>query len=73
LIDRARELYGLPVDIYTPDERLLQGFVREHGVNAFYRSVDLRKACCGVRKTEPLARALSRRAPGSPGCAARNR
>jgi len=58
LIDRARELYGLPVDIYTPDERLLQTFVREHGVNAFYRSVDLRKACCGVRKTEPLARAL---------------
>jgi len=58
LIDRVRELYGLPVDIYTPDERLLQGFVREHGVNAFYRSVELRKACCGVRKTEPLARAL---------------
>lgn len=58
LIDRTRERYGLPVDLYTPDARLLQGFVREHGVNAFYESVELRKACCGVRKTEPLRRAL---------------
>ncbi len=58
LIDRARERYGLPVDIYTPDARLLQGFVRENGVNAFYKSVELRKACCGVRKSEPLKRAL---------------
>ena len=58
LIDRARERYRLPIDVYTPDARRLQGFVREHGVNAFYRSVDLRKQCCAVRKTEPLARAL---------------
>jgi phosphoadenosine phosphosulfate reductase len=58
LIDRVREHYGLPIDVYTPDVRLLQRFVREHGVNAFYRSVDLRKACCGVRKSEPLTRAL---------------
>jgi phosphoadenosine phosphosulfate reductase len=58
LIDRVRERYGLPIDIYTPDERLLQRFVRDNGVNAFYKSVELRKACCGVRKTEPLTRAL---------------
>jgi uncharacterized protein (DUF934 family)/3'-phosphoadenosine 5'-phosphosulfate sulfotransferase (PAPS reductase)/FAD synthetase len=58
LIDRTRERYGLPVDIYTPDARLLQGFVRENGVNAFYKSVELRKACCSVRKSEPLKRAL---------------
>ena len=58
LIDRTRERYGLPVDVYTPDARALQQFVRENGVNAFYRSVDLRRGCCAVRKTEPLARAL---------------
>ncbi len=58
LIDRVRERYGVAIDVYAPDERLLQRFVREHGVNAFYRSVDLRKACCGVRKSEPLTRAL---------------
>ena len=58
LIDRTRERYGLPIDIYAPDTRLLQTFVLEHGVNAFYRSTDLRKRCCAVRKMEPLRRAL---------------
>jgi phosphoadenosine phosphosulfate reductase len=58
LIDRTRERYGLPIDIYTPEARRLQAFVRENGVNAFYASVDLRKACCAVRKSEPLQRAL---------------
>jgi 3'-phosphoadenosine 5'-phosphosulfate sulfotransferase (PAPS reductase)/FAD synthetase len=35
--------------------------VRSHGINAFYDSVELRKACCGVRKMEPLRRALAGR------------
>jgi phosphoadenosine phosphosulfate reductase len=59
LIDRTRERYGIAIDIYMPDARALQRFVRENGVNAFYRSVELRQACCAVRKTEPLARALA--------------
>ena len=58
LIERTREHYRLPIDIFTPDARLLQDFVRENGVNAFYRSTELRKGCCAVRKTEPLKRAL---------------
>jgi phosphoadenosine phosphosulfate reductase len=58
LIDRTRERYGLPVDVYTPEARLLQQLVRENGVNAFYRSPELRRACCAVRKTAPLARGL---------------
>ncbi len=58
LIDRTRERYGLPIDVYAPDTRLVQNFVRENGVNAFHASVELRKGCCAVRKTEPLKRAL---------------
>ena len=58
LIDRVRRRYGLPIDIYAPDTRRLQAFVREHGANAFYDGVEMRKACCAVRKTEPLQRAL---------------
>jgi phosphoadenosine phosphosulfate reductase len=58
LIDRVRKHYGLPVDVYTPDTRQLQAFVRKNGVNAFYDSVEMRKGCCAVRKTEPLQRAL---------------
>jgi phosphoadenosine phosphosulfate reductase len=58
LIDKVRRRYGLPIDVYAPDTRRLQAFVREHGGNAFYDGVELRKACCAVRKAEPLQRAL---------------
>ncbi len=59
LIDRTRERYGLAIDVYSPDARRLETFVRDNGVNAFYRSVELRKACCAARKMEPLRRALA--------------
>ena len=58
LIDRVRDHYGIDVELYLPDTRSLEAYVREHGVNAFYRSVELRQRCCAIRKTEPLARAL---------------
>jgi phosphoadenosine phosphosulfate reductase len=59
LIDRVRDRYGIAVDVYFPDAAGLESFVREHGVNPFYESVNLRQACCAVRKSEPLARALA--------------
>ena len=59
LIERTRERYNMPVVVYAPDTRRLEAFVGENGVNAFYRSVELRKECCVVRKTEPLKRALA--------------
>ncbi|HVN35016.1 MAG TPA: phosphoadenylyl-sulfate reductase [Casimicrobiaceae bacterium] len=59
LIDRVRERYGVPVDVYTPDTRALESFVAENGVNPFYRSVELREHCCALRKSQPLARALA--------------
>jgi len=58
LIDRVRKQYGLSIDVYTPETRLVQALVREHGMNPFYDSVELRKRCCGIRKSEPLQRAL---------------
>jgi phosphoadenosine phosphosulfate reductase len=33
--------------------------VEQHGMNLFYHSVENRKLCCGIRKMEPLRRALS--------------
>ena len=59
LIDRVREHYRLPVDVYYPDGPALEAYVRDGGINAFYRSVELRQGCCAVRKAEPLARALA--------------
>jgi phosphoadenosine phosphosulfate reductase len=49
----------LPITVMTPNATELQAFVEANGVNAFYRSVALREACCAVRKTAPLARALA--------------
>ena len=61
LMDRVRERYGLTIEVYAPDPYALEAFVREHGVNAFYRSVELRQRCCAIRKTAPLIRALAGR------------
>jgi len=44
--------------IYFPDYKEVEALVNKHGINLFYRSVELRKACCEVRKVLPLRRAL---------------
>jgi phosphoadenosine phosphosulfate reductase len=59
LIDRVRDYYGLPIEVYYPDARALERYVGANGINAFYRGVELRQGCCAIRKTEPLARALA--------------
>jgi len=61
LIDRVREHYRLPIEVYYPDARTLEAYVRDNGINAFYRSVELRTRCCAIRKSEPLERALAGR------------
>lgn len=59
LIAEVKEHYGLKLTVYFPRHELVEAYVREHGINAFYESVELRKGCCHVRKVEPLQRALS--------------
>lgn len=54
----TNERYQTKIKAYYPDHNLLEPFVAEHGPNSFYESVDQRKACCFVRKVEPLKRAL---------------
>jgi len=51
--------YGLKLKIYFPQPEEVEAFVRNHGINGFYDSVTLRKACCHARKVEPLKRALA--------------
>jgi phosphoadenosine phosphosulfate reductase len=58
MVDRVRERYGIEVKVVAPDPADLQEMVGRHGANLFYRSPDLRRLCCDVRKTRPLARAL---------------
>jgi phosphoadenosine phosphosulfate reductase len=59
LMDRVRNRYGIAVEVYFPRAEAVQAMVREHGMDLFYDSVELRKLCCGVRKVEPLERALA--------------
>lgn len=59
VIARVKERYGYDITVVRPDAAAVEAYVRDHGANAFYESVDLRKACCRIRKVEPLARALA--------------
>ena len=58
LVPRIERRYGLKVDLYAPPEEAVVHFVRQHGDKAMYQSIELRKACCQVRKLEPLGRLL---------------
>lgn len=59
LIERTQERYKLPIDICFPETAEVRAMVREHGINLFRQSVELRKMCCGVRKIHPLKQALA--------------
>jgi phosphoadenosine phosphosulfate reductase len=61
LIPRIEQRYGLAVEIYEPAAESVVHFVRTNGERAMYQSIELRKACCGIRKLEPLARMLAER------------
>jgi len=61
LIPRIAEHHGREVAVFQPvNEQVIQ-FVRREGEDAMFKSIELRKACCGVRKLEPLARMLKGR------------
>jgi phosphoadenosine phosphosulfate reductase len=61
LIPRLEERYGVSVEIYRPREEQVVHFVRRNGAEAMYRSIELRKSCCQIRKMEPLGRMLEGR------------
>jgi len=53
--------YSTRLAVYCPDASTVEAYVRDQGINGFYRSVEQRKACCAIRKVEPLKRALAGR------------
>ena len=56
LLDITRKKYGLPIEVSFPDAVDVEEMVNTHGINLFYDSVENRKLCCFIRKTEPLFR-----------------
>lgn len=57
LLDRTQK--SKPIRVYRPHTDSLGDFLQREGDTAMYRSVALRKACCALRKLEPLERALA--------------
>ena len=55
----TEERYGVRIRPYYPDPELLADFVSDRGINGFYHAKEARSGCCGVRKVEPLRRALA--------------
>jgi phosphoadenosine phosphosulfate reductase len=58
LLERTQAHSRTPIHIFRPVQDSVIWFIRNEGQDAMYKSMQLRKACCGVRKMEPLARAL---------------
>ncbi|MFQ5988713.1 MAG: phosphoadenylyl-sulfate reductase [Candidatus Methylomirabilales bacterium] len=58
-MERVREKYGIAMESYFPNRVAVEALERERGFYSFRRSVEERKFCCGIRKVEPLNRALS--------------
>lgn len=58
VMDQIRMRYNVDVETYYPDMAQVADMVKEHGFNLFYKTEEFRKLCCGIRKMEPLDRAL---------------
>ena len=59
VMDEIKDRYNIQIEVFFPDAARVEKMVREKGMNLFYHSVENRKLCCGIRKVEPLNRALS--------------
>ena len=51
--------YGLELTRYQPQQEPVRVFIQRHGEKAMLQSPELRKACCQLRKLEPLQRMLA--------------
>ncbi len=58
LLERTQAHSRAPIHVFRPVQESVIQFVRDNGQDAMYQSIELRKECCGIRKMEPLARAL---------------
>ncbi|GAB2984743.1 phosphoadenylyl-sulfate reductase [Nocardioides montaniterrae] len=59
LANNVHRRYGGVINMISPDPDEVSAWVREHGQNGFYESVENREGCCGVRKVRPLTKQLA--------------
>ena len=58
LLERTQARSQTDIHIYRPEHSSVLHFIRNEGQDAIFKSMELRKACCHIRKMEPLSRAL---------------
>jgi len=58
VIEKIMEKYGAKIEFLFPDKRAVEEMLEKYGPNLFYKSVELRRLCCHIRKVEPLERIL---------------
>jgi phosphoadenosine phosphosulfate reductase len=59
LLNQVQSWPGLHLEVFEPNPTSVVEFVSREGQDAMYKTMALRKACCHIRKMEPLARALA--------------
>jgi phosphoadenosine phosphosulfate reductase len=57
--DAITDRYGIRIDWYFPKNEAVEKLEREKGLHSFRESLENRHECCGIRKVEPLGRALA--------------
>lgn len=61
LLDETRRRLNIHITVCRPEAHAVQEFTATHGLFPFYESVALRKACCNLRKVDPLKAMLKGR------------
>jgi phosphoadenosine phosphosulfate reductase len=59
LLANLQAAMGERLQVVHPEPQAVDAYTQTHGLDAIYQSLDLRKACCAIRKLEPLERALA--------------
>jgi phosphoadenosine phosphosulfate reductase len=57
--ERVRAKYGVEIEWFFPAQAPVENLIRLKGLYSFRDSLDDRHQCCGIRKVEPLGRALA--------------
>ena len=58
VMDATNLKYGIKLEVFFPKNEDVQKLYKTQGINGHFESIENRKNCCGIRKMEPLKRAL---------------
>jgi len=58
VMDATNLKYNVKLHVFFPKNEDVEKLYQTQGINGHFESIDSRKNCCGIRKMEPLKRAL---------------